>query len=588
MAYNILGIHPGHNGSAALISDGELVYYLEEERLTRNKWEGNPFKSMLEIMSKYPIDELIVVGTETYYPPLPWDDIPTYEALVKKFNPKVITRYLGNHHHITHASCAFYNSGFDEAVAVIVDGAGAYKQIENDPPHPDPTYDNISRGFETETIIHCKYPTNFKTLYTVLGDNTGFVTSTPTLSSGTTTTLCKTFEAVNNFLGWRSLDSGKTMGLAPYGKFNPSFPPFFVNGRGNGSLFTPHYPGGAYLISSNYPIFQIKQKKDDFSENETGLGGRPLGLDWHFNFENISDIEKDVAWHVQNDTQILVGDLIQKAIDLTGLDKVIVAGGYGLNCVANYYLKKRFPNIKIYHEPISHDGGTSIGGAKLAWYEYTKDQIIRPQTSIYHGPQYDLKIYKKIINKYNKMFNQYKINPKQVAQLISERNIVTIFQGRSEAGPRALGNRSILYDPTDPNGKDFVNKVKKREWFRPFAGTVLLEKANEWFDMAGLEESPFMMYAMDVWPDKQEQIQAITHVDGTCRIQTVTEEQNPHYYRLIQEFEKITGVPILFNTSFNLAGDPLVETIEDALETMLKSEMKYMYVPELEMILEKK
>ena len=186
------------------------------------------------------------------------------------------------------------------------------------------------------------------------------------------------------------------------------------------------------------------------------------------------------------------------------------------------------------------------------------------------------------------MFNQYKITPKQVAKLISERNIVTMFQGRSEAGPRALGNRSIMYDPTDPNGKDYVNKVKNREWFRPFAGSVLKENAHEWFDMAGLEESPFMMYAMDVWPDKQDQIKAITHVDGTCRIQTVSEEQNPHYYKVIQEFGKITGVPILFNTSFNLAGDPLVETIEDALETMLKSEMKYMYVPELEMLLEKK
>ena len=186
------------------------------------------------------------------------------------------------------------------------------------------------------------------------------------------------------------------------------------------------------------------------------------------------------------------------------------------------------------------------------------------------------------------MFKRYRVTHAQVAKLISKRNIVTIFQGRSEAGPRALGNRSILYDPTDPNGKDFVNIVKKREWFRPFAGTVLLEKAHEYFDMAGLKESPFMMYAMDVWPDKQKIIPAITHVDGTCRIQTVTEEQNPHYYKLIQEFEKITGVPILFNTSFNLAGDPLVETIEDALETMLKSEMKYMYVPELEMLLEKK
>jgi carbamoyltransferase len=210
------------------------------------------------------------------------------------------------------------------------------------------------------------------------------------------------------------------------------------------------------------------------------------------------------------------------------------------------------------------------------------------QTSIYYGPQYTTNQLESTLKNYTEMFNVYDIKPENVAKLISENNIVTIFQGRSEAGPRALGNRSILYNPTDPNGKDYVNKVKNREWFRPFAGSVLKEKAHEWFDMAGLEESPFMMYAMDVWPDKQEKIKAITHVDGTCRIQTVTEEQNPHYYKLIQEFEKITGVPILFNTSFNLAGDPLVETIEDALETMLKSDMKYMYVPELGYLLEKK
>ena len=222
------------------------------------------------------------------------------------------------------------------------------------------------------------------------------------------------------------------------------------------------------------------------------------------------------------------------------------------------------------------------------YHQRKNDFEKRKQTSIYLGPKYSTKQIDKSIKSYNNMFNVYDIKPENVAKLISENNIVTIFQGRSEAGPRALGNRSILYNPTDPNGKDFVNKVKNREWFRPFAGTVLKEKAHEYFDMAGLEESPFMMYAMDVWPDKQEIIKAITHVDGTCRIQTVTEEQNPHYYKLIQEFEKITGVPILFNTSFNLAGDPLVETIEDALETMLKSEMKYMYVPELGYLLEKK
>jgi carbamoyltransferase len=163
-----------------------------------------------------------------------------------------------------------------------------------------------------------------------------------------------------------------------------------------------------------------------------------------------------------------------------------------------------------------------------------------------------------------------------------------MYQGSSEAGPRALGNRSILYNPTDPNGKDFVNQVKGREWFRPFAGTVLEENANEWFDFAGMEGSPFMMYAVDVLPEKQNQIQAITHVDGTCRIQTVNKQQNENYYNVINEFKNITGVPIVFNTSFNLAGDPLVETIYDALDALERSDIKYLYLTELKLILEKK
>jgi carbamoyltransferase len=155
-----------------------------------------------------------------------------------------------------------------------------------------------------------------------------------------------------------------------------------------------------------------------------------------------------------------------------------------------------------------------------------------------------------------------------------------MYQGRSEAGPRALGNRSILFDPRVKDGKDIVNKVKNREWYRPFAGTILKENVHEWFDMRGLDESPFMMYAVDVIEDKKDLIPSIVHVDGTCRVQTVTPEQNLHYYNLISEFNKLTNVPILFNTSFNLAGDPLVETMENALETLRKSEIKYLYLPE--------
>ena len=570
MAYNVLGIHPGHNGAAALVSDGELVYYLEEERFSRMKRDGNPFRVMVDICSQYKVDELVIGGTNDVneFIKLPWTSESPYVALIRKYNPNVKVTWLNYEHHSLHASCAFYNSGFNKAAILVIDGAGSLQSYNMTETHQ-------IRGYEAESIWSAKYPGEFKVLsktYGPDGKNPPIRAQLGEHDFDDAVTITKCYEAVTEFLGWEPIEGGKTMGLAPYGKQNSKIPQLFKNGRGNRDIFIPSYPASAGIDFKSNPIFQRTRTPDIFHRNQNEL----------------LEIEADLAWQIQNDTQEEVAKLIEKAIDLTGLNKICIAGGYGLNCVTNYWIKKKFPNVEIYHEAISHDGGTAIGAAKTTYHQKKNDFEKRKQTSIYLGPKYSNETIIKSIKSYNNMFNVYDIKPENVAKLISENNIVTIFQGRSEAGPRALGNRSILYNPTDPNGKDFVNKVKNREWFRPFAGTVLKEKAHEYFDMAGLEESPFMMYAMDVWPDKQEIIKAITHVDGTCRIQTVTEEQNPHYYKLIQEFEKITGVPILFNTSFNLAGDPLVETIEDALETMLKSEMKYMYVPELGYLLEKK
>lgn len=199
--------------------------------------------------------------------------------------------------------------------------------------------------------------------------------------------------------------------------------------------------------------------------------------------------------------------------------------------------------------------------------------------SLYLGQelQYDYKLNDEEIEK--------EVTSNEVAQLLVDGNIVAIAQGRSEAGPRALGNRSILFDPRHPDGKNIVNRVKMREYFRPFAGTVLLEYAKDWFDMGRLDESPFMMYAVDVLPEKQNIIPAITHVDGTCRIQTVTKEQNKNYYDLITEFYKLTDVPILFNTSLNLAGDTIAERIEDVINTLRLSEIEYAYLPEIKKLI---
>jgi carbamoyltransferase len=175
----------------------------------------------------------------------------------------------------------------------------------------------------------------------------------------------------------------------------------------------------------------------------------------------------------------------------------------------------------------------------------------------------------------------------RVSQLIVEQNIVAVFSGRAEGGPRALGNRSIVFDPRNPDGKEIVNRVKGREWFRPFAGSVMAEHADEWFEMRGLTDSPYMMYAVTVQSDKLGNIPAVTHVDGTCRIQTVKSKENKNYYELIKSFYEKTSVPLLFNTSFNLAGAPLVDSIEDALETIMNCDIKYLYLPDIKKLIVK-
>lgn len=548
---NILAINPGHNGSAALLVDGELKFYIEEERLSRNKYDGNPFKGMIEAL-KYGVDVLVLGGTSSEFPKLSWTGEDPYSCFLRKFNKNLQVVNVGHAHHVGHAAGAFYNSGFDEAVAVIVDGSGTLREIKVGE-------EGINPGFETESIFDCDYEKGVSNLYTSYGGNYNTIRAvSDKVEMDSAVTFVKAYEAVSEYLGFGFIEAGKTMGLAPYGQQDESIPDLFIEGRGNKNLFTPAYPAGAHVDHTRFPYLALKEDPRS----------------WHKDPTKVTDAAKNLAWAVQEGTQRLVGDLIEKAVEMTQKKNVVIAGGYGLNCVANYYYKKRFPDLNIFVDPISHDGGTAIGLAYLVHYQNTEDKTKRPLNTLYLGPKnqesYDLKEY-----------DTKDVTPADVAKLISEKNIVTLFQGRSEAGPRALGNRSILYDPTDPNGKDTVNKVKGREWFRPFAGSMLKEHFEEWFDTYGMEETPFMMYAMDFKPEKHGECPAITHVDGTCRIQTVTREQNETYYDLIEEFHKITGVPILFNTSFNLAGEPLVETLEDALHTMKNCDINYMYLPEV-------
>jgi carbamoyltransferase len=242
-------------------------------------------------------------------------------------------------------------------------------------------------------------------------------------------------------------------------------------------------------------------------------------------------------------------------------------------------------DVNIYIEPVSSDAGTSIGAAKIIWHTLQKDITKRPITSLYNGYKHTMEV-DRIKKTYNTL-NYQTVDIKTVAELIADRNIVAMYQGQAESGPRALGNRSILYDPRDPDGKDKVNTIKNREWFRPFAGSVLEEHANDWFDLRGLKDSPYMMYAVKTKQDKIDKIPAINHIDNTSRVQTVNVKQNKNFYNLIKEFNNITGVPILFNTSFNLAGDCIVETVDDAVNTFKNSCIDHLYFPEQELLVSK-
>jgi len=547
----------GHNASTTLMIDGEVIFYVEEERLSRWKHDGSPLLGLLKVFEYVDhIDHLVVCHTHRHGPELDWTGEDLYLGWIRKLARKKFeyqTHFIDTIHHELHASCAFLNSGFETAACVIADGAGSFLQSDKFP----------GTGYEFETIFKAKYPLEFDTVYKhigtkepigildIAGDGKVLVTEYPGIT--------KTYEAVTEYCGFSSIDAGKTMGLSPYGKENTELPELFRNGWANREVFIPNYPNGSRINYERFPVL--------FEDSKNHKKGE------------YTQTQKDIAYAVQKDTETRMIELIRKAHEETGETNIVVCGGYGLNCVANYKYWKEFPDLNIYCEPISHDGGTSIGAAK---YIYAKmndlEGPMNPQTSIYYGPQYDSETYEDYLAGLEVSDTSYE----DIAKLIRDGNIVTIFQGQSEGGPRALGNRSILFDPTIKDGKDIVNKVKRREFFRPFACSILKEKVNQWFDLVGREESPHMMYAVDCLPGVMEKIPSVIHIDGTCRIQTVTQEQNEHYYNLISSFEKLSGVPILFNTSFNLGGDPLVETIADAIDTLQRSDIEYMYLPEIQ------
>jgi len=591
----ILGISRGHNSGVCLTKNGKIVFAIEEERLSRNKYDGSPFASMIKVLEYTDkIDEMFISHTTSIQSAgkveFTGDDV--YTGMARKLglidqhcNPHEHPQVhdISHQHHKIHAACAFYRSEFNDAVAVIVDGCGSVQDIRvNYNPRSDNPFENIDADvWEVESIINCSYQTGFKTLYKHSASSIQLLTTIdpvmPSEAYGEEGThisifsnnagITKTYEAVTKYCGFQEIEAGKTMGLFRYGKPNKNIPALFLKDQvlalSDRNVVSAYYPRTAN-INAQF-----------FNELNSYLSNPEVDLT---KLQN----RRDLAYAVQKETQEQVLNHILKAVELTGKKNVVLSGGYALNCVANYYFLDRLneEGIELYVEPISNDGGTAIGAALMGHYLVSGDTVPHNKREIYTGVEYNYS--NNDINETVKRYNAtiQDATHADIIELMTSKNIVACYQGRSEAGPRALGNRSLMFDPTFKDGKDFVNGIKNREYFRPFAGSILAEDVHEWFDLRGMEDSPHMMYAVNCQPGIAEKIPSIIHVDGSCRIQTVTREQNPHYYDIIKAFKEKTGCPIIFNTSFNLGGSPLVETIDDALHTLSVSKLEYLYLPE--------
>ena len=518
----IVGVNRHHNSAVCLLKKGKVEFFLEEERLNRIKYEGIPFKNILYLRNL--VDKLNGIALAGMK--------PLVQTIENNFNINLISFLLlrtltkfEDKHKIVEKDFAREHHLTHAAGAFYNSGFDFALSIVFD---GDGTYQDNGMT-ESTSCFYFDYKE-----HKIIDKQ--FQTLTDNFSLG------KYYEKICLHFGFKNWQSaGKVMGLSSYGKDTGiNFEEFIKK-------------------DNKHPLYTKTKNLKDFQESA------------------------NLAFALQKFTQEKALNIILNMIKKTNIKNICLSGGYVLNCVANYYLKKHLPkDINLYVEPISSDAGTAMGAAKLLYYQITKSNHKHPQKNIYYGIDYNKD---KILTPLQKEKTKT-VSVKDVAKLLSENKIIAMFQGRSEAGPRALGNRSILFNPTKNNGKDIVNKVKHREFYRPFAGTILYEHTKDYFDMAGLQESPFMMYAVNVKKDKVKQIPAITHVDNTCRVQTLKKDFNKNFYSLISEFYKITGVPILLNTSFNLAGEPMVESIEDALNTLHKSKIDYLYLPEYNLLIE--
>ena len=584
-----------HDSAAAIIEDNQIIAAAQEERFTRKKHDPSFPKNAIRFcldQSGFSLDELDAIVfydkpllkferlLETYYGFSPKgirsfiSAIPVWvkeklfmKSLIKKeleqveaFDKKKL-KLLFPEHHLSHAASAYYPSPFEEAAILTVDGVGEWATASI----------CHGQGKEVKILKELNFPHSLGLLYS----------------------------AFTYFLGFK-VNSGeyKLMGLAPYG--NPNSPQLKEYIRIIKEELIEIKDDGSIWLNQKYFNYAtgLRMVKDKQWEQLFGFPRRDSETD-------MDQHHCDLGLAIQKITEEVVIKMAEEAKRLTGAKYLCMAGGVALNCVANGKLLKRGLFEEIFIQPAAGDAGGALGAALAACHLYfgVERRIHSGMDNMrgsYLGPEFSNLEIEKVARKYKAVyqhFEDFEVLADEVAGHIEQGHAIGWFQGRMEFGPRALGNRSILGDARNPEMQKKLNlKIKYRESFRPFAPSVLAEEASKLFELDGT--SPYMLLVQDVVEEHRNElpanyhelpqveklytlrsdIPAITHIDFSARIQTVHQETNPRYYSLIDAFKRRTGYGLVVNTSFNVRGEPIVCTPEDAFRCFMRTEMDYLII----------
>jgi carbamoyltransferase len=556
----ILGINAyDHDVSACLLRDGEIVFAIAKERITRRKHDAGFFQEVVDYCLNaegITLDDVDLVVRNCYVLPiedlevrlLSQGDMAPKERLQASKSTLFLSRsnkVVTVSHHVAHAYSAFAACPFDEGVVMVVDGVGNYSADVTEKDQLTDNVDPLARESESYYKFSGSRLEALKKVW--LNPVRGFLSDEFFYMKG----LGAVYSRVSSYIFADWNKCGEVMGLAPYGRPNQIRPLATLK---NGEL-------------------DVRDWTEEFNQ--------PYQPDDTKKWENNSSMQhwRDLAWQLQDDTEKV---LIERAIwlrETTGANNLCISGGVALNCVANGRIAREAGYDNVWIQPAAGDDGIAIGCAYYGHLAIQKKPRSFVMQHAYLGAPYSDEEMEAASKKW--LVNSQTFNGadqsicSETAKVLTEEKVVGWFQGRSEFGPRALGNRSILADPRNPAMKDVLNaRVKHRQAFRPFAPIVLAERANEIFE--GDEDSPFMLLAKRVAPEWRDKIPAIVHVDGTARVQTVQREHNERLYLLLKEFENLTGVPVLLNTSFNIRGEPIVETPADAMKCFLSTGIDYL------------